>query len=156
MENIKPVKSVARIINVLFVDDDPNFLDTTRRLFQRLGYIVTTAYNGSEAIDILKEYYCLFDIVITDYDMPGMNGVELAIAAREFTMNTPIVLFTGKIDLNEEIFMSRAGIVEVVRKPCRISMLDSIIRKIIDQERTYRCSGSCTKKGYPKILKDNK
>lgn len=132
MENIKPVEGVGRIVNLLFVDDDPNFLDATRRLLERLGYIITTAYCSTEAIDLLKEYHDVFDVVITDYDMPGMNGVELALAASEFLRNTPIILFTGKIDIKKEIIIRQTGMAAIVNKPCKIKELDIIIRDILN------------------------
>ena len=132
LEKIKPVGGVDRIINLLFVDDDPNFLEATRRLLGRLGYIITTAYSSREAIDILKEYHDVFDVVITDYDMPGMNGVELASAASEFLTSTPIILFTGRIDIKKDLIINQAGMAAIVNKPCKIKELDILIKDILD------------------------
>lgn len=134
MDKIKAVESSDGNIHLLFIDDDPNLLDASRRLLERLGYIVTTAYNGNEAIDILKDCHDVFDVVITDYDMPGMNGVELALAAREFLLDTPVILFSGKIDLKDETIIWKAGMAAIVKKPCRIKELDNIIRGVINAD----------------------
>ena len=132
MDNIKPIEGGGRNIHLLFVDDDPNLLDASRRMFEGLGYIVTIANNGHEAIDILKDCHYGFDAVITDYDMPGMNGVEFAMAAREFLLDTPIILFSGKIDLKNETIINKAGMAAIVKKPCRIKELDIVVKNVIN------------------------
>ena len=132
MDKIKPFHGYDRSIHLLFVDDDPYLLDASRRLLERLGYIVTIAYNSREAIEILKECNDGFDVVITDYDMPGMNGLELALEAREFLRDTPVILFTGKIDLKSETILDKAGMAAIVTKPCQIKELDVIVRDIVD------------------------
>lgn len=131
MNKIKPAEDFDRIVHILFADDDPNFLDTARRLLERLGYIVTSATNSDEAMTLIKEHHEVFDIIITDYSMPGINGFELAEQTNKFLMNIPIILYTGRIEPIDEEQIAEAGIAEIVRKPCTIKDLDTVIRKVL-------------------------
>ena len=60
-----------------------------------------------------------------------MNGIDFALLARKIVVDTPIILFTGKIDLINEQLIVEAGINEVVNKPCKIKDLDMTIRRIL-------------------------
>ena len=60
---------------LLVVDDEPQVAHALRRLFRREGFEVQVAFNGSEALERLKEFSP--DIILTDFRMPGMTGSEL-------------------------------------------------------------------------------
>ena len=79
---------------ILVVDDEPALLEVSRRLLERLGYAADTAASAEEALRRLAEAPGAYDLVITDYTMPGMNGVELAERVREVSA-VPLVLTTG-------------------------------------------------------------
>ena len=79
----------------------------------------------------------VFDAIITDYDMPGMNGIQLALLARNALMDMPVILYTGNIHLIDRQQMVEAGIAEVVRKPCSSKDLASVIKKVIADKKKY-------------------
>lgn len=85
-------------LDVLLVDDDPLVRANASALLEDLGHRVTTLSAGQEAIDLLARQ-ARFDVVISDYAMPGMNGVELArhIAARYPGLN--FILASGFADI---------------------------------------------------------
>ena len=118
--------------HILLVDDDILLLDTIKKLLEVMGYIVISATGSIEAIDLMKR--SKFDVVITDYSMPDMNGIEMVIKAKKILAGIPKILYTGRIDLITEKQITEAGIDEIVRKPCRISRLDSIIKKVMGHE----------------------
>ena len=64
---------------VLIVDDDRNTRETLKRGLTRAGYEIFTAEDGSKAVPILQERNV--DLIITDYKMPGMDGLRLASTA---------------------------------------------------------------------------
>ena len=132
MDKDNPDKDKGNSTRILLVDDDILMLDTTKELLEVLGYIVTSATGSSEAIDLMKSIR--FDVVVTDYSMPGMNGVEMILKAKKILEGTPIILYTGWIDLITEKQITGAGIDEIVRKPCRIAKLDSIIKKVMAEK----------------------
>ena len=78
--------------HILVVDDDPAMVKALRRLLRAAGHTGETAVSGGEAlIQIKKER---FDLVITDYQMPGMNGDELAAAIKALVPIQPVLMVT--------------------------------------------------------------
>ncbi|WP_291319446.1 ATP-binding protein, partial [Desulfonatronospira sp.] len=85
---------------LLFVEDDHDLLETTPRSLQAMGYSVFTASSGREALEILGQGTS-FDLVLTDFDMPGLNGIELARQIRAEHPDLPVLLITGRIQALE-------------------------------------------------------
>ncbi len=87
---------------ILLVDDNPNGLSARKTVLQELGATITTADCASAAIDCLSSG--AFDLVVTDYKMPRMNGIELIARLRKQFPAIPIILISGFVDalgLNE-------------------------------------------------------
>ena len=83
---------------VLFVDDDFLISLSTASLLEDLGHTVIKAPSGPAALEVLKDDKQV-DLMITDYAMPGMTGLQLAEAARKLRPDLPILLATGYADL---------------------------------------------------------
>ncbi|WP_440989720.1 PAS domain S-box protein [Haloarchaeobius baliensis] len=104
-------------ITVLHVDDDDALLDLTRTLLEREGedIAVESAESGSEALTCLRENGHV-DCIVSDYEMPEMDGLDLLERVREHDPELPFVLFTGK---GSEEIASRAlstGATEYLQK----------------------------------------
>jgi PAS domain S-box-containing protein len=85
---------VKTIIRILLVDDEPMFLDLARTYLSQNGTItVTTALSAKAALSLLKKE--TFDVVVADYDMPAMNGIELLQIVKAEYPSVPFILFTG-------------------------------------------------------------
>jgi signal transduction histidine kinase/CheY-like chemotaxis protein len=87
-----------RRLTLLFVDDDFLISLSTAALLEDLGHDVIKASSGAAALDVLKSGKPI-DLMITDYAMPGMTGVQLAEAARRLKPDLPILLATGYAEL---------------------------------------------------------
>jgi signal transduction histidine kinase len=87
-----------RRLTLLFVDDDFLISLSTAALLEDLGHNVIKASSGPAALDVVKSGKPI-DLLITDYAMPGMTGVQLADAVREIRPDLPILLATGYADL---------------------------------------------------------
>ncbi len=82
---------------VLYVDDEPGFLDLCKTFLERSGGLtVETSRSGSEALHLLRKER--FDAIIADYQMPGMDGIELLITVRldPHICEIPFILFTAR------------------------------------------------------------
>jgi CheY-like chemotaxis protein len=96
----QPTASSAQI---LLVDDNRLGLVARKSVLEELGYQISTAAEGQAALELYRGRK--FDLVITDYKMPRMNGLELIQRIREIGTDTPIILISGYADalgMNEE------------------------------------------------------
>src|ERR1700729_2539382 len=92
---------------VLIVDDEKVIADTLSMILSRSGFTTMTAYDGISALEVAAAIAP--DLIISDVVMPGMTGVELAIAVTQTLPNCKILLFSGQaatLDLLKEARLS--------------------------------------------------
>ncbi|WP_421909405.1 response regulator [Methanolacinia petrolearia] len=83
------------MIDILIVDDDPEVLDITKIFLERTGYFrVSTGNSAAEGLLKLEEQN--FEAVISDYEMPDMNGLDFLKEIREEGNIIPFIIFTGR------------------------------------------------------------
>jgi len=90
----------ARPATILLVDDDPLIATSTCDMLEDLGHTVIETNSGPSALEVLRGHQAI-DLMVTDYAMAGMTGVELAKAAKSLRPSLPILLATGYADLTE-------------------------------------------------------
>ncbi|HKW19165.1 MAG TPA: response regulator [Terriglobales bacterium] len=78
---------------LLWIDDYALGLELYRAMFEKLGFKVLTASNGVQGVTLARENHV--DVVVTDYEMPGMNGEAVAAAVKNIDPELPVVLFSG-------------------------------------------------------------
>ncbi|MGD0231236.1 MAG: PAS domain S-box protein [Syntrophorhabdales bacterium] len=118
---------------ILFVDDEPAVVDMASQMLQRLGYNVTVALSGPDALKTFLDEPDRFDLVITDQTMPDLTGIELARRILEVRQDVPIVLTTGYSEtVSPEKAMS-AGIKEFVMKPIVKRRIAETIRAVLNR-----------------------
>jgi DNA-binding NtrC family response regulator len=83
---------------ILFVEDDEDQLQTTPRILESLGYDVVATSDPMEVIGMVARDPYVFDLVITDFDMPDTNGVELALSLQDTAPHLPVMLVSGRED----------------------------------------------------------
>lgn len=85
--------TVSKQPRVLCVDDDPSILSLTRMVLEYEGYNVLTASSGRAALEQFSS--APLDAVVLDYEMPGMNGGEVACEMKKLNPRVPKLLFTS-------------------------------------------------------------
>ena len=103
--------------SILVVDDEERLADSMTEILNLSGFCAFTAYEGQTALEVAEEIRP--DYLLTDVVMPGMNGVDLAVAVRKMYPETSILLFSGQagtIDLLENARQSGYSF-EVLEKP---------------------------------------
>ncbi len=78
---------------ILFVDDHQILARLSCEILEMQGYKAVSAYSAQEALEKFEQQD--FDILVTDFRMEGMNGIELAHKVREKSPNTPVIIVTG-------------------------------------------------------------
>lgn len=107
---------------VLFVDDDPNLLAAMRRQLRRKVEI-ETVNGGREGLDAIR-HNGPYPVVVTDYCMPEMDGIEFLTEVRKIAPETVRMLLTGSADLNAAIqAVNQGNIFRFLTKPCPPDML---------------------------------
>jgi signal transduction histidine kinase/CheY-like chemotaxis protein/ligand-binding sensor domain-containing protein len=117
---------------ILVVDDNETNRTILKNQLDQWKFIPTLASSGSEALKILKESGYLHDLIITDMQMPQMNGVELAKAIRELDETKPIILLSSIGD--ERVPEYSALFQAVLTKPARQHNLYTQISKVLRQQ----------------------
>jgi len=82
--------------HLLFVEDDEDQLKVIPRVLQLMGYTVTAVNGATDALEYLAKSPGLVDIVVTDFDMPGLSGVELAERLNRLAPDLPVILVSGR------------------------------------------------------------
>ena len=113
---------------VLIVDDNPAILDTLRRMLATQGYEVREAANGLIAMEMLKQD--TVDLVITDYIMRGMDGIELIDEIHVQWPTMPLVLLTACLSAESAETMLR-GKAHFLSKPVSMMELLTTIRQLL-------------------------
>jgi PAS domain S-box-containing protein len=116
---------------VLLVDDDPLVRRSQRRVLQSLGYQVTEATDGQEALDKLRAAPGAFDLVVTDLTMPRLSGVDLARALLAEQPAARVVLCTGFSDAVDDGRAAALGIKALLQKPTDRATLAATLRRAL-------------------------
>ncbi len=124
------------MINILIIDDNRMLRNS---ISDYLGFMVKdctilTADDGQNGIELLKSNPV--NLVLTDLEMPGMDGYQVIDYAKKNHPDVPVVIMTGSwsFDLSELVF--KTGIVCCLEKPFRFEDLNEIVQGILKQDRT--------------------
>jgi two-component system cell cycle response regulator CpdR len=117
----------ALMSRVLVADDEDSMRTLVARALALDGHHVTTAQDGAEALEMLGHGPGAFDLLLTDIQMPVMDGIALALtAARDFPELT-ILLMTGFADQRERASGLNAIVHDVVTKPFSVADIRTVV-----------------------------
>jgi CheY-like chemotaxis protein/anti-sigma regulatory factor (Ser/Thr protein kinase) len=131
---------------VLVVDDDPVARHLVTRLLEHAGYTVVAEASGEAAQAAFESRAAAsFDCIVTDYQMPGLNGVDLLASVRTRDPNIAAILVTaeGEQQLVEESL--RAGFVDFLNKPVSMTGLNAAVVKAVTATRRMRSVADLTR-----------
>jgi two-component system KDP operon response regulator KdpE len=128
---------------ILVVDDDENLRDVVSDALRRDSHDVETAADGREGLELFSGG--LFDLVITDYAMPEMDGLALVRALRKQS-SAPVLVLTVRGDEREKVRLLDAGADDYVVKPFGVSELLARVRALL-RRGSPDLAGEVTKAG---------
>jgi two-component system response regulator PilR (NtrC family) len=112
---------------ILVVEDEPQVRDVLKMLLSFDGHEVVTAGDADEALAAFEREP--FDLVLTDYHMPGMKGDELALALKARLPGQPVVMVTAYAEMLKASTAPLRGVDQLVNKPFQIQELRDAIHK---------------------------
>jgi CheY-like chemotaxis protein len=119
---------------ILLVDDEPTVIKMGTRLLERLGYKVTSQTDSVNALEIFRLSPDEFDLVITDYTMPKLTGLDFAREARQIRPDLPVLLCTGFSEKITPDSVKELGM-ELLMKPYGMREISEVVRKILDARK---------------------
>ncbi len=119
-----------RKITILVVDDEITIRKTVEKLLNRDGYKVLTAENGYEAVKAVENEF--IDMVITDVNMPGIDGIETIKRIKEISPKLKIMIMTGMETTTTLIEAIRIGVNDYIYKPFEVEEFRHRIKKNIE------------------------
>ena len=122
--------------NVLIVDDDYDMLELLQRNLKALHFHTYKASSVNEAIEILKSNSV--DFLITDLQMPGINGLELIKFAQEHFPEIPKLVITGYPSLDSAVNSVKSGAIDYLVKPFKIDELRKAIEQVLEGSRMLK------------------
>ena len=116
---------------ILFVDDERMITQSNEKILQELGYDVVVENNPLRALTTFEDSPYSFDLIVTDFNMPKMNGLELSKRISTIRKDVPIILITGYSDLVDENKLDHYGVCDLVHKPVRSAIFSATIARRI-------------------------
>ena len=121
---------------ILLIDDDEGLIHFLSRFFQRKGFSVTACLNGRSAVETISGK--TFDLILLDYKMPELNGLDALTEIRKVDSKTPVILMTayGTTDLAIEAI--KRGAYDYLVKPFEHNDLSRIVGEALKVNRQMK------------------
>jgi EAL domain-containing protein (putative c-di-GMP-specific phosphodiesterase class I) len=123
-------------LSVLIVDDEVPLLRAYATVLRGAGYLVETAEDGDEARNLVARHS--FDVILSDITMPGMDGIALLRAVREFDLDVPVVLITGTPSIETAARAVTHGAFRYLMKPVEPPDLRQVVAEAASLHRLAR------------------
>lgn len=124
---------------ILFVDDEQLLHSLFQRLFSRHGMVVTCCSSAVQAVETLREQS--FDLVVTDFMMPDMDGFALLGHIREKYPGMRVIMITAHANVQHAVRMMQHGAIDYIPKPFSTAELVERVQKSLDQNVPVKKSG---------------
>lgn len=130
--NLLYIYHTMETIKLLLIEDDINLGYIIKSSFEEIidGYEVNIASNGAEGLEQLKSFTP--DVIVSDIEMPVLNGLEMVRIIRQTDKEIPIVFTTGKIASKDVVAGYEAGADNYIKKPFTPEELDAHIKTLIN------------------------
>jgi DNA-binding NtrC family response regulator len=117
---------------ILLVDDEPECLVTFEEILKRFGYNVIAVPDGPSALSVVKQGTSL-DLVITDYQIDGMDGLELLTSIRQLVPSVPSIMLTGHASIETYLKALNLGVFEFLNKPIGAKEIGRCVKAVLEK-----------------------
>lgn len=147
--------SIKLEFKIMLVEDDPNFADWASLAFRRSGveHSIEVIPLGEEALKILKNNSNKYDVVITDYKLPGLDGIDFIKALNKENIDIPLVMLTGQGSEQVAVEALKLGAADyLVKDPSTFRTLPAVVERAYKQKQLEKQN----KELQQKVLTQNK
>ncbi|MBP8297274.1 MAG: response regulator, partial [Burkholderiales bacterium] len=129
--------SAGRGQHILYLDDDEAQVFLIKRMLERWGYRVSAYLEQREALDALLGGDQHFDLMVTDFNMPGISGLDVARAIRDARPGLPVVMVSGYITDELRAQALAAGVRELIAKPHEVEELRDVVQRLVGSREMH-------------------
>ena len=116
--------------SILLVDDDIEYLKSMKKFLERSGYAATIVADGLEALEAIDEK--MFDLILSDFRMPSLDGMELMKEIRRKKLDMPVVFITGYGEVESYMDLMNLGAFDYLNKPVDMNEILRIVRRVFE------------------------
>ena len=125
------MRETAVMKTVLLVDDELDNLRSLGEILHRFGYAVITKSDAASALAVVRDGV-LVDLIITDYRMPGVDGLEFLIQLKQILPDVPVIMLTAYGAVETYLKSLSLGVFEYVNKPVKAKELGRIVKAALE------------------------
>jgi len=118
---------------ILIVDDEVSMREFLEIMLSKEGYKVSSSGSGKEALRMLND--TIYDLIVSDVQMPGMNGIELLRNVKEVCPDTTVIMITAYASTESGVEAMKAGAYDYITKPFKVDEIKLIIKNALDKKR---------------------
>ena len=122
--------------NILLVEDEENLHETIKLNFELEGYEVTSAFDGSQALQAIANEY--FDLIVLDIMLPEIDGISVTENVRLNNIETPILILSAKNSSNDRVLGLKKGADDYLTKPFNLEELLLRVDKLIEKNKRLK------------------
>jgi len=130
-------------MRILLVEDETSISNFIKEGLTEEGFAVDVAYDGKEGLRLAIDFIAEYDVLLLDWMLPGMNGIEICRAVRKVNNVVPIIFLTAKDTVDDAVFGLESGANDYVRKPFAFEELLARIRVLMrtkqGENSVFRC-----------------
>jgi two-component system copper resistance phosphate regulon response regulator CusR len=158
---ISSVYFIYLCMRILLVEDETSIANFIKDGLEEEGFAVDVDHNGKTGLQMAIDNLAEYDVILLDWMLPGLNGIEICRAIRKENQDIPIIFLTAKDTTDDTVFGLEAGANDYIRKPFAFEELLARIRVLMRSKQgdnlIFRCgeiemnveSHRVTKKGKP-------
>lgn len=118
-------------MRILLVEDESSIANFIKEGLEEEGFAIDVAYNGKEGLQMALGYLEEYDLLLLDWMLPGLNGVEICRQVRKEDPQIPIIFLTAKDTVDDVVFGLETGANDYIRKPFAFDELLARIRTLL-------------------------
>ncbi len=140
---------------ILIVDDEQSMRDFLSIMLKKEGYEVVSAENGTDAVKAVQND--IFDLLITDVKMSGMDGIDVLKAVKEVSAETVVIMITAYATAETAVEAMKLGAYDYITKPFKIDQIKLVIQKALEKrhlrkENTLLKREMASKRGFENFI----